>query len=487
MNTTQRRLAQTLASALFLLGAHPAHALNATLATYGGGPIVNPDIVPVFWGTKDSFTQAQIDSTMAYLNTLAQFMSGNGSPQGQEPTIMQYGVRAARIEPYVRDTQMPPPGHWAGNGMSGCNGPPTDPYSGPCVDFGPDPKDPNGYNIAQEITRLGLSYGPERVIVMITNGIGVPDMGSGHCAYHSSTFTQGHYNQGQYYAEVPFDNPTCGNGFSGNLSHEILESATDAFGNGWTTAGGNEIADSCGAQNVTIGSNTIFVSAVSDDLASTSDHSVCSVFTTKQESPISAVSQTVNFFGLNVVASDLFAWGSNKNVTHLTGDSVNGWSSTWVDLGGPTEARPVAVAGAAASVDLFIIGTDNNYYHKASADRTTWPQGWEFLGGPFSGPPAAVSCTSNRIDVFGLGTDGNYYTKAWTGSWPGSWTWFRDRPVRSTVLPPRYAREVPHTSRAAAPMETTTTAHGRRAVATGPAHFLGMPSSASRASRLTSF
>src|SRR6187549_738096 len=41
--------------------------------TYGGGPILQPEIVPIFWG---SFTTQQINDGKAYLENLAKYISG---------------------------------------------------------------------------------------------------------------------------------------------------------------------------------------------------------------------------------------------------------------------------------------------------------------------------------------------------------------------------------------------------------------------------
>ena len=133
------------------------------------------------------------------------------------------------------------------------------------------------------------------------------------------------------------------------MSHEIFETATDpAYFNGTTgwsvhsPSQEDELGDGCEGtvQSITFNNGS---SGSVQGLRDAIQGGGCNVWTPEHLSPISAVSQTVS----TVTESDVFGWSSNKNVTHLTGDTVFGWSIFWTDLGGPTEAPPVAVAGAA--------------------------------------------------------------------------------------------------------------------------------------------
>ena len=64
----------------------------------GGGPVLTPDIVPLFWGnwptTGDPDDQPH---TIAFLKQYASYVSGALSPAGQEPTTKQYGVWGAQV------------------------------------------------------------------------------------------------------------------------------------------------------------------------------------------------------------------------------------------------------------------------------------------------------------------------------------------------------------------------------------------------------
>src|SRR2546421_4852762 len=61
----------------------------------GNGPILaTPELVSLYWG---GFAQSEIDGMQAYLNGLAGYLSGQGTPAGQEPDVRQYGVTGATV------------------------------------------------------------------------------------------------------------------------------------------------------------------------------------------------------------------------------------------------------------------------------------------------------------------------------------------------------------------------------------------------------
>ncbi len=394
---------------------------TVTPPTYGGGPILQPEIVSIYWG---NFTATQISNQQAYLQGLTTYISGSTAPQGQEPTIWQYGVRGARVGSYKADTTLPSHGGQSGHAIDS--------------------------DIRAEITKLqgqGLpAYSAERVFVVFTSGITFdsgtgnypPGSGNGYCGTPgagSDCFCGYHSNiaNNQWYGLVPFPYIPSGgtNSCEANgqspfdvtgvwqmiTSHEVSEAATDpavnsTFANdAWTP----EIGDQC-----SWGSNLIQMSFGVVENVLDKIQGSCSTFTTEQPAPISAVSQVA----AGVTIKDLFAWSSTHSLLHRAWRSDTGWQASWEDLGGTFTSAPVAIAGVggAGTVDVVAQGTDNSFYHKQWTGTAWSPAGasWDTTGGNFAGPPALTSTGANRLDVFGQGIDGSFYHIVKVGaSWSG--------------------------------------------------------------------
>ena len=369
---------------------------------YGGGAIIHPEIVTLYWG---SFTSAQRNSMQTYLTNLATFISGSTSPQGQEPAILQYGVRGARVGMTFADTTLPSNNGVAGHTTrSAIAGEIAAVQAGTCGSCGGRSRLP--------------AYNPERIIMVFTNGITFDDdYGGSWCGEHFAAA------QGQYYSVNPLPYVTqCGSaGFFGfsmtgiwqtQTSHELFETATDPNACGGTGSPGwangcDEIGDSCNwgldqANTVTMSFGA--VQTVADNLLG-----ACSIWTTQQLAPIAGVTAG----GLR----DVFAWANDRSYKHLRWTPTAGWQTTWDNLGGTFTSAPVAVAGAAGAntVDVFGQNSDNQFRHRGF-NGTTWGS-WTESGTQYNGQPAVISVSgSNIIDVFGLGIDGSYYQQKWTGS-----------------------------------------------------------------------
>lgn len=369
---------------------------SSSLPTYGGGPILSPEIVSLYWG---NFSDSQKQGMQTYLQGLATFISGSTSPPAQEPAIWQYGVRGATVGASYSDNHLP-------SGDAGVGHARRD-------------------DVATEIADLqsrGLlpAYGPERLIVVFTNGITFDDdYGNSWCAQHFAT------GPGKYYALVPVPGTGCapdGWGsvdptgvWQGVASHEIFEAATDptayvasAGKPGWT----GEIGDPCswGSNLITMPFGT--VQNVADKLQST-----CSIWTTQQRPQIAGVVRPGN-----ASAVDLFALASDHSIVHQ--GAATGNLSTWDQLGGTFTSPPVAIAGATGtkSLHVFAQGTDSAFYYKVWTGTAWTPYVALNNAGAhntFNGQPAVVSWGPNRIDVFGEGIDGAYYHNAFTGNWQG--------------------------------------------------------------------
>jgi hypothetical protein len=398
----------------------PSHGLAGgstpplALPTYGGGPILQPEMIPVYWG---SVSASQVNTMQAYLQGLATHISGSTSPQGLEPTVFQYGVRGARLGTSYTD-----PGHSPShNGVAG---------HAVLAD------------VENEIETLQLqghipAYNAERVVMVFTSGITFDDDYCGNpgsdsqcfCARHGSVATN------EWFALSPAPLPACLGGYAdadggtvvfdatgvwqGLTSHELFESATDPdLSSGWIDrspgAGSPEIADPCSvAAPMSFG--------VLQLLADKTQNS-CSVWTPEQLPQVTEVTQPD---GLLIAQNDIFGLSSAHNVTHLNGTSQFGFTGPWQSITpGILNTPPVAVAGARGenTLDVFAQGTDNAFWTTQSNDSGgTWST-WSTLGGNFNGQPAAVSASANTIEVFGLGLDGLYYWRQWTTSgWSASW------------------------------------------------------------------
>ncbi len=387
---------------------------SITPPTYGGGPTLQPEIVSIYWG---NFTAAQISSNQAYLQGLVTYISGSTAPQGQEPTVWQYGVRGARVGAFITDTTLPHHGNQSGHAIDS--------------------------DVRAEITKLqgmGLSaYNPERIFMVYTSGIifdagagNYPDNIGGYCGDPNATncFCGYHYEiaNNQWYGLSVFPyTPSGGTSACLNAgtpfnatgvwqvitSHEVSEAATDpAPFTGWTP----EIGDQCSWGSNMIQMSFGVVQNVVDKIKGS-----CSVFTTEQPAQISAVSQVAS----GVTIKDLFALSSTHSVLHKAWRSDTGWQASWEDLGGTFTSPPVAIAGVGGpgKVDFVAQGTDNSFYHKAWTGTAWSPAGasWDTTGGNFAGPPALTSTGTNRLDVFGQGIDGSYYHIVKAG---GSWSVF---------------------------------------------------------------
>ncbi len=375
-------------------------ASGPTIPTYGGGAIISPEIVTLYWG---NFTASDQSSMQSFFSGLATHLSGVDAPFGQEPTTMAYGVYGATLGATYLDTSLPSGGH------------------------------ANQTDAQNEIAALQAAgdlpqYSPERVFIVLSNGISWDQTVDGGtygtwCAYH------GAFAANQYFAITPLPSVSgCGStGFGGfgqnsvyqaQISHETFEAASDP-GIGATTLGWTpEIGDGCNWGNtpsnmVTFPFGTI--QKVVDRLQDT-----CSTFTDQQSPSTTAVSWASG-------RADFIALGGSRQAVHRAWDSSNGFiPSTWEQHGGGFASTPVMVSWGADRLDVFGQGTDNAYYHQAW-DGTAWQPsitGWESHGGVFVAQPSVTSWAANRLDVFGRGSDGAYYHQAYDGTWhPSQTTW----------------------------------------------------------------
>jgi hypothetical protein len=401
-------------------GMSPGDSTNAggasvpsNLPTYGGGPILQPEIVSIYWG---SFSTDQQNTMQSYLQGLATFISGSTSPQGQEPAVFQYGVRGARVgATYADSGNLPSNNNVPGHGVRS-----------------------DAFN---EITRLQgqgkiPGFSAERLFMVFTSGITFDDDYCGSPGADANCFCAQHQAAGmnQWWSvdPLPYD-ASCGSGGFGGFdqtaiwqsqtSHELFEAATDpaAFHGGLTGGWTGEIGDPCnwGIQ----AANTVAMSFGAVQTIADKVQNACSIWTLEQVPQLTIVHQPE---GPLSDENDAFALASDQSVLHLGGDSLFGWSSSWQDLGGVLTSPPVALAGArgTGTLDVFGQGTDNGFWLNQSNDGgSTWT-GWQSIGGPFNGPPTVASPSVNDMIVVGMGIDGHAYAREWTASsgWQSSWS-----------------------------------------------------------------
>jgi hypothetical protein len=260
-------MSRTGTVAVLVVGTVVAISIPKTARAYnalamGGGPVLSPDIQPLFWGNWTSDHNQDNDPNLisSFVTAFAGYISGVGAPQGQEPVVKQYGVWGARVLPSVS------------------------------IGVGSDTHIRNA-GVAQRIALL-QSTGqlppstPNRVFVVFLKGFTYDfsdwsGWASGDCAYHANS-------GGTYYAVVPWEylgSPDNGGNCTVQTatSHELMESMTDPYPwNGWVTTPStffhNEGADQCGTgTSLSFG----FVSSFSDNASST-----CASFSRRTTSPL---------------------------------------------------------------------------------------------------------------------------------------------------------------------------------------------------------
>ena len=377
----------------------PAHASStpATLPTYQGGLVMQPTIIPIYWG---NYPQSTIDSLNQYLQGLAQYVSGNMSSQGKEPTVYQYGVQSAIVGTAHIDTSVP---------------------SGTV----------NDSDVRNEIAKFG-PYNIEDIVMVFMDGTpGTDAKGEPYCAYGVSpcycsyhALQTGH----EIYTVNPFPSsggPCAPHNATGSMtqldlwearaSHVFFGAATNpnAGTSGGTDGWSPDIGDQCDVQtdpgnSVTMSFGVVQTVADKQHAAEVHGAGSCSVWSDEQSTSIAATSPGVAI--LDVAALDL-----DNNILHIR-QTNRGWSPWDSPNDGRINRAPVIASSGSSGFDLFAQGTDNNLYHRIY-DGTNWG-GWTLLGGPTVGQPSVV-LNGSTYYIFLMGTDGTYYygTAPAAGPW----------------------------------------------------------------------
>jgi hypothetical protein len=371
--------------------ARPAHAYNAL--SMGGGPVVSPDIVPLFWGNWPTTADPNDQSHMvAYMKEFSTYISGALSPAGTEPTVKQYGVWGSQV------------------------------IGGTSIGLGSDTHVQDA-GVYQRIHTLQASgqlppNTASRVFIVFLKGFtydftdnnGVSN-NANLCGYHSQ-------NNGTYYAVIPWEFVT-GHGCSmqTTVSHELQESMTDPYTfNGWITHEGfgglthEEAGDECGNAVTTLTSLASFppfVPGTAFDVAKISDNSssTCQSFARPTTSTLAlgqASPSVVDVFW--PVPPSVVAGGGALGHGWFDGTS---WHSETISTGQQAffVGAPSVVSTASGRLDVYIREVNGQLGHFA---RATPFGGWSFTIPTVNGTgvainasaqPSAVTSGLNRTDI----------------------------------------------------------------------------------------
>ena len=369
-----------------------------------GGPVLSPDIVPLYWG-KNANDWVVGGNTVdddpnlinAWIDGFASYVSGVGAPAGYEPVTKQYGVWGA--ERY--------------GGSFTCNG--------SCSSGDSVISDAGVRARIQHLQATGVlpPTTANRIFVVFLKGFTYSGSAmTAGCAYHTANS-----GSGPYYAVVPYElaaqlteGSTAGCTFQVALSHELFESMTDPYpNNGWTTSGGLEGGDVCvpfnSADGPGTGGNGIarfpwgHIQTFADNVTGT-----CSPWSWSTSPPIAASSWPQNNELVNAFITTPNLPGGLLHV--YSPDGVTWW---W-EQAGPTVAAnlvqaPAVVRSAGNRIDAFVRGSgaaasqgDNAYlYHFAKTVGGSWTMAQ--IPDSTVAQLSAVSTTTNRIDLVGRSWD----------------------------------------------------------------------------------
>jgi hypothetical protein len=408
-------LVSTTGEAAEFLGAAGVNSGDFAPLSYKLGPLITaPELVPLYWDRPDwdvpfiggwlaqvtggQFWPGDVSGMQSWLTSFADYLSGGGSPVGQEPVGRQYGVYGASIW-----------GWWWEHSA-------------------PDEADEAAMRTKIEDLQAAGNlppFSPNRLFLIFTKGVkpteklGKDTYGTGWCAYHSS------WGEGKFFAVMPFPETAVGcvdakvgptGSWQSTTSHEILEACTDPrVGRAWLESDGEEGGDNCGWKNASVDFGTV---QRFDD----NRNAACSVWTSLEVARIAAC------------ASD----GSSISAIHRGTDGVTyrrfwdgaSWTPAldqpWESLGGSIYGCPEVLAwqgNGANNIEVLVRGEDAALYHKFS-DGSGWspsPSEWLSLGGLIVGTPAGahqyrLNSDSHIFHAFAVGLDQALWYRWWLNS-----------------------------------------------------------------------
>ena len=373
--------------------------------TFQGGPMKNLYVDLIFWG---DFSAADRESVLSYVSQLGYWLNGGGPDLGLEPAVHHFGVSGITpgmwlINPNAVTYFV---GHLDDNVFQPMVGQALAGQFGPAYDFQTNVPDPNHI-----VNQSGLATGSNRLALVITKGtetycLDAGDSSLGFCAPGGPYYGY-HWWTNSPYGAVMFES------FEG-LSHEVMESMTDASPfTGWTASAyvffSNEACDSC-----PIGSNGISTITIDSPFVyGNNSGGNCDLEIPEQHAPMAATfeygfrSQPLRlFYATNSGHIGTVGWSDAGQPASAPYDYGQP-SSTVTAVGKPTVTSSITTGGER----LFVKGSDTAlwmYYNNA----------WTSLGGRLYGDPKAVLWGNNDVLVTGLGTDDNlYFYSVQSGGW----------------------------------------------------------------------
>ena len=219
-------LAAVLAAVLVSSGRR-AHAND--YLHYGSGPAKNLYVDLVFWGTN--FQDSDRQNVLAYVNQVTSWMNGgpaNGTPPpaGLEPAVHLYGLSGITPGSWVNYKSPIPVNYWKGGGNQL-----DDAQFQPIVNLSHSLTPVYDFN-SNVVNATGLPASSNHLILVITKNTNDYCI-SAHRAF-GCVDSIGYHDtmSSQPYGAVMIETPV-------DLSHEIMESMTDAYVfKGWTASNG---------------------------------------------------------------------------------------------------------------------------------------------------------------------------------------------------------------------------------------------------------
>jgi hypothetical protein len=361
-----------------------------TALVYNGGPVISPDIVPIYWGP---FTNDHVPQMQSYLQGLVDYMNAVNFQSAKEPTLRQYGVWGAALEPPVTDPNM---------------------YFGTVNDAALQAE-----IAAFQSTQSILPYASQRIFLVFTEGLTAPvdyGLSNGWCARHAAVTT------GAYYAHIPFPkfacNTTLGPGYSDigwmrmYAAQVVFEMATDPNFNGWRDAQGREGTVPTGCN----GAGDIYsfgpVPFFADNKSRFTNNGTVSCDTVMEEdnAPLTVISPGYNKL-------DVFFQTSDHQLGHKRYAGA-GWEPVEY-LGGIVSGTPSAVTlDNGTTIHVVVRGSDGGLYDRSWTSSAGWTPEYVPLGGYMIGSPSAIATGTSTFEVYVRGFEGVIYRKQFNnGSW----------------------------------------------------------------------
>jgi hypothetical protein len=364
-----------------------------------GGPVLSPEIVPVYWGKTtsnwkvgDGNQENDPNLINAWIDGFANYVSGAGAPAGAEPVTKQYGIWGAQR---VTTTS----GNFTCNGS--CSSADTT-----IADTGVQQR-----IAAMQAAKTLPASTPNRIFLVMLKGFKY-NFGGSVCGYHSLVGNT-------YYAVVPWEiassapeGSLANCTFQGVMSHELFETMTDPYpNNGWLAQNGQEGGDECQPYNSSYGPGAGdqgmaqmpfgFIQTFTDNVSNT-----CSPWSWSTTSNLALTNWPAHHEIVSAIFPAPASWGQPGEMYHIyTTDNVNWPVEDMGSIGGNFQAvqAPAVVKPTSTRLDVFVRGVDGPSTGLFHMSTTSTAVGWsapsQIGGNTTVGQPSAVSAVNNRIDI----------------------------------------------------------------------------------------